>query len=359
MKILAIVTGIGYGDATRDYAVLKEIQKKDKTTEIKVVAYENSYNYFKNKFDTIKMRGYRLPGYNLKFQLISFLFINVFLPILWILDSYQIRKKLGDFKPDIILSDLEPTSILFSRLLKKKCILIFGYDPKKLELYVKDNKLSIKQKLQVFYLNLLYNSKHVRHIIIPTLLGKKTRFGRYIYTDPIARKLPSELAAKERLMKKLKLKKEPILVMMGGSRFGLTLANKLLKYVNNFDEHFIFFGYPSNFSRDNVKGFEFKENFLEYLKVSKGIITLAGYSTLSEALLYKSPMLIFQIENHVEQALNAFTVKDYAFIGDDEQIEESIRKFIDDLPNLRLKLDSLELKSTGNLEAADIILNNS
>jgi len=236
--------------------------------------------------------------------------------------------------------------------------MLFGYDPKKMELYLKEHRLSFKQKMQRIYLNIIYNSKQVKLIIIPTLLGKKTRFGKYCYIDPIARTLPGSLKNKEQLMKKLKLKREPILVMIGGSRFGLTLANKLFKHVSSFDEDFIFFGYTSNFSRENIKAFEFKENFLEYLKVSKGIITLAGYSTISEALLYKTPLLIFPIENHVEQLLNAFTIRDYAFIGDDKAIDESIKNFIAALPELRLKLANIDIKTIGNLEAADIILDN-
>ncbi len=356
MKILAIVTGIGYGDATRDYSILREIQRKDKQAEIKIVAYENSYNYFKNKFDTIKMRGYKLPGYNLRFQLFAFLLLNMFLPFIWIIEAFKIRKKLAGFMPDIILSDLEPNSIMLAKLLKKKCIMIFGYDPKKLELYEKENNLTLKQWIQKIYLNLIYNSKHVKLVIIPTLLGKKTRYGKYAYIDPILRNLPAELESKEQLMKKLKLKREPILVMIGGSKFGLTLANKILQHVPNFDENFIFFGHISQFSRQNIRAFEFKENFLEYLRVSKGIITLAGYSTLSEALAYKTPMLVFPIKNHIEQALNAFTIKDYAFIGNDDNMEESIKKFIEELPSLRLKLANLEINSTGNQEAADIIL---
>lgn len=358
MKILAIVTGIGYGDATRDYAILQEIKKRNKDAEVKVVAYDNSYNYFKNKFDVIKFHGYKLPGYNLKFQLFSFIALNLFLPFYWVIDAFKIRRMLAGFSPDIILSDLEPTAIVLSKLLKKKCIMVFGYDPKKLDLYEKENKLTLKQKMQRLYLNAIYNNKNVKLVIIPTLLGKKTRYGKYVYINPIIRQHPDELASKERLMKKLKLEKEPILVMIGGSKFGLTLANKLFRHVTKFEEDFIFFGYTSNFSRQNIKAFEFKENFLEYLKVSKGIITLAGYSTLTEALLYKSPMLVLPISNHIEQALNAFTVKDHAFIGDNENVEESIKRFIDSLPELRLKMSSLIIQANGKEEAADLIMHN-
>ena len=73
MKILFVVTGIGYGDAIREHAIIKAILKKKPKTEIKIAAYDNSYNYFKGKFPTINIKSYKLPGESMKFKTYLFL----------------------------------------------------------------------------------------------------------------------------------------------------------------------------------------------------------------------------------------------------------------------------------------------
>ena len=50
-----------------------------------------------------------------------------------------------------------------------------------------------------------------------------------------------------------------------------------------------------------------------YLRRASGVITLGGYSTMSEAVGYKKPIFMMPIENHVEQFMNAHLVKRHGF----------------------------------------------
>ena len=109
MKILVIVTGVGYGDPVREDIILNELvkKKKAKKNEIIIAGYNNSYEYFKSKYQTIKIHGYKFPGYQLKFQIFSFLFLNLLLPFFWVYDSFNVKrvlKKLA-FEPELIVSD--------------------------------------------------------------------------------------------------------------------------------------------------------------------------------------------------------------------------------------------------------------
>lgn len=350
MKVLLFVTGIGLGDATREHSNIKEFLKEDKNTEFLIVGYNNSYKYFKDKYNTIEVYGYNLPGFNLKFQTFSFLFTNFFLPLLWIYYSITLNKQFKKFNPDIIITDFEPLGILCARKLKKPCFTIFGYDPEHLE----KKTISFIQNLQKWYIKQLYNLSS--YIIIPSLLKKKENFKNFYFVDSTVRTLPSELKTEKELMEKLRLKKKPILVSIGGSGFGTNLSNQVFKTIENINENFIVFGYPASFSRENIQVFEFKENFLEYLKVAKGIITLAGRETLSESLTFKKPMLIFPIENHIEQLANAEELKDVAVIGDKEDIPASIKKFIKSIPSQEEKLKDLKVNPKGSSEIVQTIL---
>ncbi len=62
MKILFVVSGIGFGDATREHANIQALKKKHPRVKVMVAGYDNSYTYFKDKYNTIRIRGYKLPG---------------------------------------------------------------------------------------------------------------------------------------------------------------------------------------------------------------------------------------------------------------------------------------------------------
>ena len=63
-------------------------------------------------------------------------------------------------------------------------------------------------------------------------------------------------------MKKLRLKKPPILIMLGGSNFGYTLAKEIFHFLRAKEELVIFGG------KKQIPGYHytsFQPNFLEYL----------------------------------------------------------------------------------------------
>lgn len=350
MKVLLFVTGIGLGDATREHSNIKEFLKEDKNTEFLIVGYNNSYNYFKSKYNTIKVYGYNFPGFNLKFQTLSFIFTNLFLPFTWIYYLFVLNKRFRRFNPDVIITDFEPLGILFAKILKKPCFTIFGYDP----IHLEKKTNNFIQNLQKLYIKILYNLSS--YVIIPSLINKKENFKNFYFVDSTVRTLPSELKTEKELIEKLRLKKKPILVSIGGSGFGTNLSNQVFRTISDINENFIVFGYPASFSRENIQVFQFKENFLEYLKISKGIITLAGRETLSESLAFKKPMLIFPIENHIEQSANAEELKDIAMIGEKEDIPGSIKRFLKKIPSQEGKLNELKVNSKGSSEIVQIIL---
>ena len=111
-------------------------------------------------------------------------------------------------------------------------------------------------------------------------------------------KMPVDLPSKKVLMGKLKLARNPVVVMLGGSDFGLKLAKGLHRIAHKFDEEFIVFGSHKQLKpAENFRHIRFAPDFLEYLKVSKAVITLGGQKMLAEffAFSYGSDSVIIPL----------------------------------------------------------------
>lgn len=352
MKILFIVTGVGYGDATREHANIEAFMKKDSDTKVMIAGYDNSYEYFKDKYPTIEIKGYKFTEQALKFSVPSFIWKNYRLPFFWSMGTWKLRKKVKEFNPDVIISDFEPLGIMLSKLVKKKCAIVFGYDPELFKQYPYKNK---KIVLEAKYFNTLYKSADI--VIIPSLLGKKDIPSKYYYVNPILRTKSGDLPPKKELMEKLGLEKEPVLIMLGGSTFGNILADKIINFSHLFKEHFIMFGSKiGHVPQKNITYYSYKENVLEYLKVSKAVITLAGHLTLSECLAFKKPAMVFPIKDHVEQMLNAYLLENISYVKYDlVDLRKNIKNFLSMLNVLRNRIPRVGFD--GAEQVVDIIYN--
>ncbi len=357
MRILFVVTGVGLGDATREHANIEAFLKKDPSTEIIVAGYDNSYEYFKAKFPTVKIRGYKLSGKRLKFNLLSFIIRNFFLPFKWLWETIKLRLLVRRFNPDVVISDFEPTGILMARLAKKKCVVVFGYDPFAFDEFTRKHQVSQIMAWEHRYLKGVYDRADL--VIIQTLLNRRHSM-IYNYVNPIIRTKPSDLHNEKVLMKKLGLKKQPIIVMLGGSEFGIRLAKEIDNVASKLpNENFIIFGASKMVPRSpNVTHYPFKDNVLEYLKVSKGVISLAGQKSLTESIVFKKPMLIFPIEDHIEQALNAYTVESIAKVcwdSSNKQIRKAVIEFSNSIPELNRKMENLNVNANGAEQVVKLV----
>jgi len=350
MKILFIVTGVGYGDATREHANIQAFLKKDPDTKIMVAGYDNSYTYFHDKYPTVEIKGYRFTDQALKFSVPRFMWKNYRLPLIWAGSTLKLKKKVKDFNPDVIISDFEPVGLMLSKLIKKKCVMVFGYDP---ETFRKCPYKNEKTILEAKYFEMLY--KRADAVIIPTLLGKKP--SKYFSINPVLRTKPREIESKEDIMGKLGLAREPVLIMLGGSTFGNVLAEKIAKFSQLFDEDFIMFGSKiEQISQTNLTYYPYKENIFDYMKVCKGVITLAGHLTLSECIAYKKPAMVFPIQDHVEQMLNAYSLEKISYVMYNiEDLRKNLKKFLDSLGELKDRIPQVEFN--GSDQVVDIVHN--
>lgn len=361
MKVLFVVTGIGYGHAIREVSIIRALLEKDPNTKILIAAYKNSYAYFNNKYPVIEINGPEFPDNTFRLSLTDLFASNIFLPVSYIQNLKNLKNVIKEFKPNVIVSDFEPVGISAAKGTNTKFITIFNFDPRLFERFKQEKNPSLNVVLQETYISQVYNASKEGELVIVTLIGPQKKTVKYKFVNPIVRKTPDELPPEKEIMEKLGLKKKPILIMLGGSNFGVTLMNHMLPVLKEFDEDFVIFGYTSQSKLiKNITSFTFKPNFLRYLKVCKGVITLAGHNTLSECLVYKKPMLVFPVIDHIEQQVNAFNVEEYAVVEylkepSSEVIRDAIKRFLTERGRLEETLRKLEIQGTGAKEVADII----
>ncbi|MBI5798025.1 hypothetical protein HZA98_03935 [Candidatus Woesearchaeota archaeon] len=357
MKILFVVTGIGYGDAIREHANILAFKKMFPSARIMVAGYDNSYDYFKNKYDTIHVPGYKLPGSAMKISVVRFALKNIFLPAFWFLGTLKVRLHAHNFIPDLIVSDFEPIGISLARVLGKKCVVVFGFDPLLYREYAQKNKVNYKMKVEAKYFEKLYDQADV--VLIPSFRREKKHI-LYSYVPPVVRTLPEQLPSEQQLMKELKLKNKPFLIMLGGSNFGTKLAKSMNVIAREYpQENFIIFGGDLDISlAKNVRYIHFTPDFLKYLKVCKGVITLAGQKTLSEAGIYKKPVLCYPIQDHIEQILNAYALRNSIMVSHDSSskaVAKNFASFIQRLPELEKKMKELDMHGDGSQQIVQIL----
>ena len=367
MNVIFVVTGIGYGHSIRTYAIIKELLQKNTKTKVKIIGYGNSYMFFHKKFPTTRIRGSYVPDQSFRWSVSSIIKANLTLPLHWGYELIKLRKFIKEFKADLIVSDFEYLGILLARTTGTRYISIFNFSPEVYEKYIKEHEPSKSIKVQQKYVDVGYHLGRKSIIIIPTLLGPLRKTTKYKFVNPIVRKQPKEHPSEKQLMKLLGLKKKPILIILGGSNFGVDVVEKIVDILPLFEEQFIIFGYRTYTTRikKNVTSYIFKPNLLEYLKVCKGVITLAGHNTLSECLVYKKPILSFPIKNQIEQLLNAYVLEkeNLAMVKEleedeisHEKLKKYIQDFIEEIPKLQRNLDRLNIQGTGAKDVVDIIL---
>jgi uncharacterized protein (TIGR00661 family) len=343
-KILFSVLGVGLGHATRVHAILKNIGKK---ADYKIIASGSSFHYLKEKgYHPIEIESISLEKKQFAFDMSASLVKNIDYPISLTKNYMKISSLLDEYRPDIVFSDSEPTSFLVA-MSKNQVIYsltnhIIAVDESSRVSVTKnmENQLLLIKKMMGYVI------KNSEKVFVPCFYKPKSYVRRIEYTGLILRK---ETAPIE--------ERDYYLVTLGGSEFSQDALNLLYKILPNFgDKTFVvstnkFFG--NKMERKNMVMYPFLSE--AYTRHCKGVITLAGYSTISEAIGYKKPVFMLPIQNHVEQFMNAHLVKRLGF-GDyyyskkglkESAVEEKLLAFFENEKGFKEKLLSSDINNNG------------
>ncbi len=125
-----------------------------------------------------------------------------------------------------------------------------------------------------------------------------------IRVGPIVRKTS---LTRELLREKFSFNKKTIVVSIGGSSSGIFLIEKVIEIFSkiNLDADLIIVSGPSADVNTKFRNLGFVENLHEVIFAADLIISLAGKSTIDEAIHYGTPGIFIPIKGHFEQEENA------------------------------------------------------
>jgi uncharacterized protein (TIGR00661 family) len=342
-KILLSVCGIGLGHATRTHAILKLLDRYN----VKVLAAQPAHKYFKDqKIDSTEISGIEYGGKEFSFSIIASVLKSI-------KKSFSLRREykiisniIEDFKPNVILSDSEPLSILAGK--NKKRLIITNFpnvlsETKVIPKNIMNRTLSLQYSLIKRLIHSWKNNSD--KILSPTFVNYEKMEG-VRFVNPIIRDYSKKVS-----------EKNFYLVNFGGSEFYKEIFYDIINALKRFkDKKFIMTS--NNLTNrikilKNITVYPFIKDMPFYIKSCKGMILHGGHSNLSEAVVNKKPCLVMPIKNHIEQLSNAHSLhrKDLAEVSYEKMSEGSLAramtKFFSKEDEIRKSLKNVEIKGDG------------
>jgi len=292
-EILFFSSPIGLGHATRDLAIINQLQLES----LKVFSGSSAIEFFhKNKIEAQDV--YSPP----KFDVIDGK-LEKSLKWLWSYYKYyknckEISSKIiNEEKPKLIISDEDFASIAIAQERKIPNIIITDILETK---FTTGFGGMIEKKMNKTMQIMLDKANKV---IIPEL-GKNQN--NVIRTGPIVRKIKKN---RDEIRKALNFEKKTIVLSVGGTDAGIFLIKQTIKAVKKIqiDVDLVLVSGPKiteKFS-DGIKNLGFVKDLHEIIFASDLVISLAGKSTIDESIVYGTPGIFIPIKDHFEQEDNA------------------------------------------------------
>ena len=226
----------------------------------------------------------------------------------WLMNYWSYYKKckataehvIMESKPELIISDEDFASIAVAQELGITNVIITDILQTN---FTKGSLSLIEKRMNKVMRKMIDNSSLV---IIPDQ-GKD--HGNIAYVGPIVRDVDPD---RESLRKRLGFNRKTILVSVGGTDSGMFLINKAIetyrKIRNRIDADLVVVSGPSldiHARQEGVKYIGYTSNLHEMIYACDLLISLAGRSTIDEALTYGTPAIFIPIKKHFEQEENA------------------------------------------------------
>ena len=313
-EILFFCSPIGLGHATRDLAIIKQLNLES----CEVYSGSSAIDFF--KMNGIQANDVYLPP---KFEVENG---KLEKSLKWLWSYYKYYKKckkiasriIDEKQPKLIISDEDFASIAVAQERKIQNIMITDILETK---FTSGFGGMIEKKMNKTMQEMLYKSNRV---IIPESGENK---GNIVRTGPIVREIQKN---RDEIRKDLGFKKKTIVVSVGGTDAGLFLIKQTIDAVKKIetDLDLVLVTGPKikeNFG-SGVRNLGFVQNLHEVIFAADLVISLAGKSTIDEAVIYGTPGIFIPIKDHFEQEDNA---RERGFdFNDIFNLEELIRKLL-------------------------------
>lgn len=322
MKVLMMPCGIGMGHVSRCIALANKLSENG--AEVTFASYGSGYDMLieAGTYKTTKLPDIKFYGNGGELDIKHTAKKSLDAPFILLKSIYHESKIIKNFKPDVVVADSHYSIPITCKVLGIPCILITN------ELTLDFSKLYPDEKPIEYLENGLKRfitdvSGLCNAILIPDIEGSIEIPSKLqeisLFTGPILKNRPEEIADKKEIRKRFGLRTEDkiILITVGGSEFG----KKLLKLICDAsksiqtDRIVIVTGpqIESNFIPNSPKLIKMKfiDNMMEWMSISDLVISLAGHTTTMELASLGIPNILVPIDNHPEQTKNAMNMEKY------------------------------------------------
>ncbi|WP_201979480.1 glycosyltransferase family protein [Hymenobacter rubidus] len=336
MNILYGVPGEGLGHATRSKVVIGHLLAQGH--QVCVVSSSRAYKMLAAAFPG---RVHEIRGFHLAYKGLAVSKARtVALTLRTASEDLRInfakyRELLGDFEPEVVISDFESFSYLFAKMHR---LPIVSIDNMQIISRAKLNMAVPKAERGNYNLaKSIVRAKlpHSRHYFVTTFFDLPLAKERTTLVPPIIR--PEILAA-------VSTKGSHILVYQSA-----TTQQNLVPLLQQLpDQEFRVYGFNKEEDHGNVQLRAFSEaGFIADLAGSRAIVTNGGFSLISEAVFLHKPICAIPIPAQFEQWLNAAEVEKMGYGRHFETITaDNLRAFIYGLASFENALTSY--RQSGN-----------
>ncbi len=300
VKIWYSVQGDGMGHAIRSHSVLQHLVKNHDL--FITTTQEKPFNFLKSKYGG---RVHLIEGDVLAYEnneVKIFKTLKDFfksLPKKSRKNVFDVLKLINKHRPDIIISDFEPTADYFSKLLNIPSLSIDNIH------VLSECKVKIPRSAKSKILS--------ARTVIKFLHPKTDYFIIPAFANAIVKKPKSTFLVRPILRKEVfsvnPSDKDFVLV------YQTTATNvKMLPILKNTKNKYKIYGMGKLKNEGNLEFLEFDDAlFLKHLSEAKYVVVNGGFTVISEALYFKKPVLAVPIKNQYEQEFNGFSLRDKGF----------------------------------------------
>ncbi len=351
-KILFLINGLGLGNSTRCYAIIKSLVKNK--CEVSIITSGNGEWFFQDKKEIKNLHTIEPINYGSKNNKINIFETLKNVPkILKIIkkNSDKIYKIIDDYKPNVIVTD----SVYLSFKIRKFKIPIVAINNsdivlEKFNFFKKKPKSIYPQLYCVEKLDYLYHRLIPNNVISPDLIFEKSKskIKNFNRISPIVR---------AGINQNLRTSVFRGGVMLSGSNFGIKV--NLKKNYENLDIEIIGRTEPENwYPKKNINFHGRVRNNINLLNTIDFCVVNGGYSAISELFWAKIPMIVVPVPNHAEQWINAKQIENSGcgFISSENNYEDIIPKLIKNFNDIKQNFEKYSTNKNGADEAADIIV---
>lgn len=328
-RIWYSVQGDGMGHAVRSSVIIDYLSKRNDL--LITVTREGPFKYLNEKYgDSVKLiEGDAFVYENNTVKIaksIKEFFSN--LPRGTKQNARILSRLVLDFKPDLLISDFEPASKYFAKLIGLPIISIDNIHTLSQCKVKKPKDTKYGAWLAKTLIRILHPPSD--YYVIPAFADLKPKDKKTFIVKPIVRK------------DVLKLKPETknfVLVYQTSPS-----NTKMLSILKASDTNFKVYGMKKQKISKNIEFKKFSSTgFLEDLRTCKYVIINGGFTVLSESIYLEKPVLAIPVLNQYEQEFNAFSISEKGYgnytrdfkRSDLELMEASLKKYKQNLSKFK------------------------